>query len=131
VVTFLPKAFAVTAAGVLFFGMFLAYDFVGLSGSNGPSETVLWTILGAGFALALGGTIASSLQLSKPERRTLAMSLFGFGFVSFALAMFVAHIGPVLFVLAVPALLLSATVGIMALPFPPLSSSHRDDKSAG
>ncbi len=102
--------------------MLLAYDFVGLSGL---STTLLWSVVGSGFALTGGGLIAATLQLDRSRRKVLAFLLFTFGIASLAPALFIAHVGLLLLVLAVPATVFGAIVGIMALPFPRLPSKRR------
>ena len=123
-VGYIPKALSTIGVAVLCFGVSSAYDFVGLSGSNGPSTVALWTILGSGFALAASGLIAAAVQLSRDRRKALARSLLGVGGALFVTAMLIAHVGLVLLVLAVPAIVVGLIVAIMALPFPRLFKSR-------
>lgn len=122
-VGYIPKALSTIGIAVLCVGVSSAYDFVGLSGSKGPSSVALWTILGSGFALAASGLIATAVQLSRDRRGVLARSLLGVGIVLFVAGMLIAHVGPVLLVLAVPAIVVGLIVTIMAMPFPRLFKS--------
>jgi len=127
-VGFVPKAIAVVGAGVLCFGMLCAYDFVGIGGPNSPSPTLLWLTLGVGFAMAGCGLTAAAQQLPRGRRKTLSVCLSLFGVTTLVLAMFVAHVGPLLLVLAVPAIIFGVIVGIMAIPFSRLARSKQIDK---
>ena len=121
----MPRAVVGIGAGLLCFGTLLAYDFVGLSGSNGPSAALLGLVVGSGFALTCGGVIAATFHIKKERRKTLSFSLLAAGIAALAVALFVAHVGPVLLVLAIPAIVLGVIVGIMALPTPRLHSKRR------
>ena len=112
--------------GVLCFSALLAYDFQGLSGSNGrPTATLVWIVFGSGFVLTGGGLIAATLRLDTKRRTILAISLMAFGIILFVLALAIAHVGPILLVFAFPALVFGLIVGIMALFFPCRCSEPR------
>jgi hypothetical protein len=112
--------------GVLCFSGFLFYDYQGLLGSNGrPSAALVWIVFGSGFVLTGGGLIVTTLQLDRKRRIILAISLLAFGFISFVLALAIAHVGPVLLVFAFPAIVFGAIVGVMAMLFQYLSSEPR------
>ncbi len=114
---FIPKLLAAAGFGLLCFGVVFAYDFVGFSGSTGPSATVLWSVVGGGFVLAGIGSMMAAFQIPRDRRKKLAFALFVFGIAVVVPAVLITHVGPLLLLLAVPALLLSAIVGATAIPF--------------
>ena len=110
----LPKAVAIIGIGVLCFSALLFYDYQGFLGSNGrPSAALVWIVFGSGFVLTGAGLIVTTLRLDRKRRIVLAMSLFSFGIISFVLALAIAHEGPALLILAIPAMFFGAMVCLM------------------
>lgn len=108
------KAITAAGAGLLGMGTFLAYRYVFPSAGASPSNTLLWAVIWAGFALTLIGLTTLGLQVSRRQRRSVAVYLFVSGIAAFAGVVLLAHIGFLLLIMAVPALVCSVVLGIMA-----------------
>ena len=103
-------------AGVTWLGGRLFYDYESLLGSTGrPSEALALSVFGSGLLLTCVGVIVTTARLDRKHRAILAIWLLSIGTISFLLAMGIAH-APMFLVLALPALLFGAIVGLMAMP---------------
>ena len=112
-------------AGVTWLGGRLFYDYESLLGSNDrPPEALALSVFVSGVLLTCVGLIVTTARLDRKHRAILAISLLAFGSTSFVLAMAIAH-APMLLVLAVPALLFGAIVGLMAMPQQSSSEQRR------
>ena len=107
------KPQAIISTGVLCFVGLTAY-YMNHVGSNDPSPTtLLWIVFGIGLLLTGKGLKDVIPRLSRKRRIGLALSLFSFGIISFVLALAIAHAGPALLILAIPAICFGALVCLM------------------